>query len=85
MYKRQSLYQGVSEGSSAGLVISSLDMVLAPGEILVIRAQSQGTGEVMGFLNWVEYYEETKKNVLTCTFFLYYFAKTTNSIASTVK
>ena len=51
-----SLYQGVSEGSSAGLVISSLDIFLAPGEILVVRAQSQGTGDVTASLSWVEYY-----------------------------
>lgn len=50
------LYQGVSEGSSAGLVISSLDIFLAPGEILVVRAQSQGTGDVTASLSWVEYY-----------------------------
>ena len=49
-----SLYQGVSEGSSAGLVISSLDIFLAPGEILVVRAQSQGTGDVTASLSWVE-------------------------------
>ena len=51
-----SLYQGVSEGSSAGLVILSLDIFLAPGEILVVRAQSQGTGDVTASLSWVEYY-----------------------------
>lgn len=50
------LYQALGEQSTISEIISSLDIWLAPGEILTFQALTQGSGVVGGSLSWTEFY-----------------------------